>query len=92
MSGKSKRRKGPAPPPELDLQATRQLCATTAAALDGFADEELRAHVRRLEELTEKAREVLEFWLRRKDAALGDKEAFEGVIENLVRHARRVRK
>ena len=46
----------------------------------------------KLEELTEKAREVLEFWLKRKDAALGDKEAFEGVIENLVRHARRVRK
>ena len=91
-SGKSKRRKGPAPPPELDLQATRQLCSTTGAALDGFSDEELIEHVGKLEELTEKAREVLEFWLKRKDAALGDKEAFEGVIENLVRHARRVRK
>ena len=80
------------PPPELDLQATRQLCGTTGAALDGFTDEELVQHVAKLEELTEKAREVLEFWLKRKDAALGDKEAFEGVIENLVRHARRVRK
>lgn len=72
--------------------ATRQLCTTTEAALKGFTDDELKVHVRRLEEATEKAREVLEYWLRRKDAAVGDKEAFEGVIENLVRHARRVRK
>ena len=61
-------------------------------ALDGFTDVELRAHVSRLEESTERAREVLEYWLRRKDAALGDKEAFEGVIENLVRHARSTRR
>ena len=89
---KSKRRKGPAPPPELDLVATRQLCATTGTALDGFTDVELRAHVSRLEECTERAREVLEYWLKRKDAAMGDKEAFEGVIENLVRHARSTRR
>lgn len=46
----------------------------------------------RLEEMTEKAGGVLEYWLRRKDGAVGDKEAFEGVIGNLVRFARRVRK
>ena len=92
VSGKSKRRKGPAPPPELDLVTTRRLCTATTAALDGFSDGELIEHVEKLEEATEKAREVLEFWLKRKDAAVGDKEAFEGVIENLVKHARRVRK
>lgn len=68
------------------------LCATTDAALSNFLDDELRAHIQTLEELTAQASEVLEYWLTRKDNALGDKEAFEGVIENLVKHARRVRK
>lgn len=57
-----------------------------------MADSELRAHVNRLEELTNEASEVLEYWLKRRASALEDKEAFEGVIENLVKHARRVRK
>ncbi len=87
-----RRRKGRPPAPELDLGATRMLCTVTDAALANFTDEELRAHVKRLEELKPKASEVLEYWLRRKDEALGDKEAFEGVIENLVKHARKVRK
>ena len=91
-SSKSKRRKGPAPAPDLDLQATKMLCATTYAALANMTDDELRAHQRRLEELTARASEVLEYWLKRRDSALGDREAFEGVIENLVKHARRVRK
>lgn len=65
---------------------------TTDAALSNFDDEELQAHIRKLEELTARASEVLEYWLTRKDNSLGDKEAFEGVIENLVKHARRVRK
>ena len=68
------------------------LCATTYAALANMTDDELRAHQRRLEELTARASEVLEYWLKRRDSALGDREAFEGVIENLVKHARRVRK
>lgn len=70
----------------------RRLCATTDEKLDGFTDEELRAHLVSLEEMTGKASEVLEYWLKRRDAAVGDKEAFEGVIENLVRHAKRARK
>lgn len=53
---------------------------------------ELQAHVRKLEEANAKASEVLEYWLKRRDSALGEKEAFEGVIENLVKHARRIRK
>lgn len=88
----SRKRKGPPPPPEMDLAATRMLCSVTDAALVNLADEELRLHIERLEERTAKASEVLEYWLKRKDNALGDKEAFEGVIENLVKHARKIRK
>lgn len=87
-----RRRKGPPSPPELDLQTTKMLCATTEAALSNMTDEELHAHVKKLENLTAKASEVLEYWLKKRDSALGDKEAFEGVIENLVKHARRIRK
>jgi hypothetical protein len=86
------RRRGPPPPPELDMAAVRRVCGTTDEALDGFADEELKEHMKKLEEMTEKASEVLEYWLKMRDGKKGDKEAFEGVIENLVRHARRVRK
>ncbi len=68
------------------------LCATTEAALSNMTEEELQVHIKKLEELTARASEVLEYWLKRRDSALGDKEAFEGVIENLVKHARRVRK
>lgn len=88
----NRRRKGPPSPPELNLQRTKMLCATTHAALCNMTDDELQGHVRKLEELTGKASEVLEYWLKRRDSAVGDKEAFEGVIENLVKHARRVRK
>ena len=85
-------RKGPAPPPEFDLADVRRLCTTTNEKLDGFEDEELTAHIARLEESTTKTSEVLEYWLKRLDLARSEKEAFEGVIENLVKHARRVRK
>ncbi|KAI9788508.1 MAG: hypothetical protein M1816_006848 [Peltula sp. TS41687] len=88
----SRRRKGPPPPPDLDLATARLVCATTEAALAGFGVEELRGHIEQVEELSRRASETLEYWLKRKDEGLGDKEAFEGVIENLVKHARRVRK
>ncbi|EFQ99720.1 hypothetical protein MGYG_02733 [Nannizzia gypsea CBS 118893] len=86
------RRKGNTPPPDLDLLATRRLCETTDAALDGYTDEEITEHVQMLEKLTIRASEVLEYWLKKRDGQLGEKEAFEGVIENLVKHARQVRK
>ncbi|KAK2762504.1 hypothetical protein FQN53_007513 [Emmonsiellopsis sp. PD_33] len=86
------RRRGPQPPPELDLSSVRRLCATTDAALNGFTDDELRRHISRLQEMTARASEVLEYWLKRRDAQLGEKEAFEGVIGNLVKHAQQVRK
>ena len=89
---KSRKPRGPAPPPELDLTAVRRICATTDEKLDGFDDEELKEHVVELQSLIEKTNELLAYWLKRRDGARKEKEAFEGVIENLVRHARRFRK
>lgn len=88
----SKKRKGPPPQPELDLVAARYLCMTTDEALDGMTDEELRGHIAKLEGLEGAAREALSYWQKRTDEKIGDREAFEGVIENLVKHARKVRK
>lgn len=70
----------------------RRLCLTTDAALNGLTDAELTAHVHELERATQRASVVLEYWLKRRDGLVSEKEAFEGVIENLVNHARRVRK
>ncbi|EFY92783.1 hypothetical protein J3458_004677 [Metarhizium acridum] len=88
----SKKRKGPPPQPELDLVAARYLCMTTDEALDGMTNEELKAHVSKLEAMQGTANEILEYWKKRTDEKIGDREAFEGVIENLVKHARKVRK
>lgn len=82
----------PANPPPLDLPAVKRSCATTDEKLDGFTDEELQGHVKELETMMEGTQAVLEYWLKRRDEIRKEKEAFEGVIENLVRHARRVRK
>lgn len=54
--------------------------------------EELKAHIKRLQTMEELAQEALDYWTKRTDEKLGDREAFEGVIENLVKHARKVRK
>jgi len=86
-----RKRKGPPPPPQLDLSSTSMLCTTTEAALQNFTDEELQAHVKRLQELQERANEVFTYWQKRMESALGDKEAFESVIENLVAHAKKLR-
>jgi Domain of unknown function (DUF5102) len=92
-ASRSKRRqRGPPPPPDLDLGAVKRLCATTDEKIDGFTDDELRQHLKELESRMEKTQELLEYWLKRRDGAVKEKEAFEGVIENLVKHARRVRK
>ncbi|KAK2050233.1 hypothetical protein LZ31DRAFT_548604 [Colletotrichum somersetense] len=86
------RRKGPPPVPDLDLVSAKQLCTTTEEALNGMTDEELKAHVERLKAMEGTAKEVLEYWTKKTDEKIGDREAFEGVIENLVKHARKVRK
>jgi len=64
----------------------------TDAARDGLEMDELRAHVKTLEEMVGTANDVLEYWTKETDRLLGEREAFEGVIENLVKHARKVRK
>ncbi|KAI1454384.1 hypothetical protein F4805DRAFT_324804 [Annulohypoxylon moriforme] len=88
----SKRQKGPPEPPELDLVSARQLCVTTDEALGGMTDKELQQHVKKLQDMEVLANEVLEYWKKRTDEKIGDREAFEGVIENLVKHARKTRK
>ena len=65
---------------------------TTDEALDGMTDQELQAHARRLADLEVQAKEALEYWQKRTDEKISDRETFEGVIENLVKHARKVRK
>ena len=74
------------------MAEVRSSCSKTQADLENLTDNELKTHVQRLEELVERGKEVLQYWIRRKEAAVGEKEAFDGVIENLVRHARKVRK
>jgi len=64
----------------------------TDEALNGLALPELIEHVKRLETMQEIAKEVLDYWTKKTDEKLGDMEAFEGVIENLVKHARKTRK
>ncbi|RFU28765.1 hypothetical protein B7463_g7570, partial [Scytalidium lignicola] len=88
----SKRRKGPPPEPQLDLVLARQLCLITDEALNGLDEEELKEHVKKLEETKATAKDVLDYWTKRTDEKLGEREAFEGVVENLVKHARKVRK
>lgn len=84
-------RKGPAPPPELDLSATSMLCSTTEAALVNFTDDELKTHVETLKSLQTKAEQVFGYWQKQLESALGDKDAFEQVIESLVAHAKKLR-
>ncbi|KHE79169.1 hypothetical protein GE21DRAFT_2471, partial [Neurospora crassa] len=88
----SSARKGPPPEPVFDLVAAKQLCETTDEALSGMTDKELKEHVQKLEAMQGVASEVLVYWQQRTDEKIGDREAFEGVIENLVKHARKVRK
>ncbi|KAI4224449.1 MAG: hypothetical protein L6R36_004647 [Xanthoria steineri] len=82
----------PPHPPPLDFSTIRHLCSTTETALHNMTETELKAHVQKLEEMTRKAGEVLEYWVKRRDAATGEKEMFESVIGDLVKHARRVRR
>ncbi|KAK0748131.1 hypothetical protein B0T21DRAFT_343827 [Apiosordaria backusii] len=80
------------PEKSLDLLKARQLCMTTDEAMNGMTDAELREHVNKLEKMQFTAKDVLDYWQKRTDEKIGDREAFEGVIENLVKHARKVRK
>ncbi|KAI4868583.1 hypothetical protein F4820DRAFT_409826 [Hypoxylon rubiginosum] len=88
----SKQRKRHPDAPVLDLVSAKQLCTTTDEALAGMTDLELRQHVEKLQGMEVLAKDVLEYWKKRTDEKIGDREAFEGVIENLVKHARKTRK
>lgn len=79
-----RQQRGPPPPPDLDLNAAALLCSTTAEALSVYSDAELKEHVFTLQMLNQRASKVLEYWLERKDEGVKEKEALEGVIENLV--------
>ena len=68
------------------------MCTTTDEALDGMTNEELKAHDTKLETLESMAKEVLEYWKKKTDEKIAEREMLEGVIENLVKHARKVRK
>lgn len=86
-----RKRKGPPAPPDFDVSSTSMLCATTDAALQNLTAEELAAHVEKLKALQERAKELFEYWQKRLESALGDKDAFEQVIESLVAHAKKLR-
>lgn len=85
------KRKGPPSSPQFDVNAARLICLTTNEALHKYTPAELRAHKARLEEIKAKASEALEYWLIQRDSASGDKEAFEEVIANFVKHAKKSR-
>ena len=85
-------RKGSVQPPEFDIGSVNIVCSIAETALNNFTDGELEAHVERLRGLQRRADETLEFWTKRRDQAVGEKEAFEAVIENLVTHAKKARR
>lgn len=80
----------PAPPP-FDITAAKRLCGTTSERLESMEEDELESHVKELELQSERASKLLEYWLGRRDELRKEKEAFEGVVENLVKHAKRIR-
>ncbi|EWC45801.1 hypothetical protein DRE_05138 [Drechslerella stenobrocha 248] len=75
----------------VDVPSARILCSTSDVKLRAFTTVELEEHVRKLEGVTKEASETLTYWLGRRETALGDKEAFERVIENLVEFAKKKR-
>ncbi|KAI9665370.1 MAG: hypothetical protein M1831_001808 [Alyxoria varia] len=92
-SGKADhRRKGQSAAPDFDANLARLLCSRTMEALTNLTDEELQEHTSQLAALKTRASEALQYWLVQRDSANGDKEAFEEVIDNLVKHAKKIRK
>lgn len=83
-----KRRRGPPPPPKFEASLFRALCETTTTDLKDLSDTGLQEHAEQVYQARELAGEVLQYWNMRKAEASAEKEALEGVVENLVRHAR----
>ncbi|KKF93910.1 putative protein C8E11.05c [Ceratocystis platani] len=88
-NGSSRRRKGDKGPPELDLVSSKQLCMTTEEALAGMTLGELKAHLKKLKALKNTAEQSLEYWQKTTAEKVSERDALEGVIENLVKHARK---
>src|ERR1700761_2862830 len=91
-SRRSKRRKDGGREPEFNTSMAVRVGSTTESRLNGLDDAELKEHVALLKTLETRGQEALAYWQKRKEGAEKEKEAFEGVIENLVKHARKVRK
>ena len=92
-SGKADhRRKAQSAASSFDANLARLLCSRTTEALANLTDEELQEHTLQLAALNTSASEALRYWLVQRDSANGDKEAFEEVIDNLVKHAKKIRK
>jgi len=92
LSKAERRKRGPPAAPDIDLNYARLLCTTTLAALGNFTAQELQAHIIQLHDLHTRIISLHEYWISRKESAEGDKAAFEEVIENLVKHAKKIRK
>ena len=90
--GNRQRRRDASNVREVDLSEAVRLSGTTDIKLQGMSDAELKEHVETVETMIKSTEEVLLSWQRKRENALKEKDAFEGVIENLVRHARKVRK
>jgi Domain of unknown function (DUF5102) len=91
-SKRGKRRKDEAREPQFDTAIALRAGSTTESRLNGMDDAELKEHVALLKTLETRGLEAFTYWEKRKEGAEKEKEAFEGVIENLVKHARKVRK
>ncbi|KAK6438469.1 hypothetical protein LTR95_005338 [Oleoguttula sp. CCFEE 5521] len=83
-AGTRRRKASPPPPVRFDENASALLAATTDAKIAGFSEAELREHLGVLQDAKSRGEKVLEFWASRVGEALREKEALEGVIENLV--------
>ncbi|OQO11866.1 hypothetical protein B0A48_03593 [Cryoendolithus antarcticus] len=83
-AGTRRRKASPPPPAQFDENTTAALAATTDAKLQGMSAAELTEHLRILRDAKQRGEKVLEFWAGRVGEALREKEALEGVIENLV--------
>lgn len=69
-----------------------RLAKVSQEALEGMSEEELKGHIDRLKTSIEGAEKLNAQWEAKKEGAIKDKEAFEGVIESLVEYAQRLRK
>uniref|UniRef100_A0A060T7T0 ARAD1D01980p n=1 Tax=Blastobotrys adeninivorans TaxID=409370 RepID=A0A060T7T0_BLAAD len=77
---------------EAFLSEWGRLAKVSQEALEGMNEEELNDHIDRLKTSIEGAEKLNAQWEAKKEGAIKDKEAFEGVIESLVEYAQRLRK